>query len=209
MRSSALGSVSPSLLAALAALLLLATSPRVASAQIYRWLDAAGDIHYSQGVESVPARYRSSAVIIGYDRPAEPSAVGGATRSLGTGRIAFTPGQPIVVEARINGSGQAHLMLDTGAQRTVISPSVLAALGVSYTDSQKGTLRGVTGEAEVVAVRVDSIEVGGLRRGPLTVISHDSGFGPGRGDGLLGRDFLDHFTVTIDNAAGIVTLTPR
>ncbi len=29
------------------------------------------------------------------------------------------------------------------------------------------------------------------------------------GDGLLGRDFLDRFTVNIDNNAGVVTLTPR
>jgi len=39
------------------------------------------------------------------------------------------------------------------------------------------------------------------------VVSHDSELG--QGDGLLGRDFLDRFTVNIDNAAGIVTLTPR
>ena len=29
------------------------------------------------------------------------------------------------------------------------------------------------------------------------------------GDGLLGRDFLDHFSVNIDTAAGVVTLTPK
>jgi hypothetical protein len=29
------------------------------------------------------------------------------------------------------------------------------------------------------------------------------------GDGLLGRDFLDQFTVTIDTAAGRVTLSPK
>jgi Aspartyl protease/Domain of unknown function (DUF4124) len=183
-----------------------------ASAQIYRWIDADGDIHYSQGVDSVPPRFRQSAVIIGYDRPAttpEPSgaSIAGAERE--GGRIKFTPGQPIIVAARINDRGSARLMLDTGAARTVISPAVLAALGVSYQNSQRGTLKGVTGDAEVVAVRVDSLEISGARYGPLMVVSHDTGFGPGRGDGLLGRDFLDHFTVTIDNSAGIVTLTPK
>jgi len=33
--------------------------------------------------------------------------------------------------------------------------------------------------------------------------------GGGAGDGLLGRDFLDHFSVHIDSAKGIVTLTPK
>jgi len=193
---------------ALLAVALAAPAPAAAQT-IYRWIDADGDIHYSQGIESVPLRFRSSAVIIGYDRPGAP-ATAPSPRSPGSGRVVFAPGQPIVVEARINGTGRANLMLDTGAARTVISPSVLTALGVSFTNSRRGTLRGVTGETEVLAVEVESIEVAGLKHGPLVVISHDTGFGPGRGgDGLLGRDFLDHFTVNIDNAAGVVTLTPR
>ena len=186
--------------------------PGPASAQIYRWIDAQGDIHYSQGIESVPQRFRQTAVIIGYDRPSsppDPSAASAPGVERGGGQIRFTPGQPIMVTARINDGGPAQLMLDTGAARTVINPAVLTALGVSFEGSQRGTLKGVTGDAEVVAVRVDMVEVSGARYGPLLVISHDTGFGPGRGDGLLGRDFLDNFTVRIDNTAGIVTLTPR
>jgi len=56
-------------------------------------------------------------------------------------------------------------------------------------------------------VRVESIEASGARSGPLLVVSHDTGFG--QGDGLLGRDFLDQFSVNIDNTAGLVTLTPK
>ena len=175
------------------------------AAQIYRWTDADGSIHYSQGIESVPPRYRASAVIIGYDRPAEPAPV--EQRPAGVGRVKFTPGQPIMVSARINGGTTAMLMLDTGATRTVISPTVLEARGVSYRDAQRGSMRGVTGETQVLAVRVESIEVSGVRFGPLVVVSHDTGLH--QGDGLLGRDFLDQFIVTIDNAAGVVTLTPR
>jgi predicted aspartyl protease len=111
-----------------------------------------------------------------------------------------------MVKARINDSGVADLMLDTGAQVTIINPRVLAALGVGMRDAQRSTLRGVTGTAEAFAVSLESLEVAGARVGPLTIVSHDVGFD---GDGLLGRDFLDRFTVTIDNRAGIVTLTPR
>jgi hypothetical protein len=39
------------------------------------------------------------------------------------------------------------------------------------------------------------------------VVAHDVELG--QADGLLGRDFLDRFQVSIDNQAGIVTLTPR
>jgi hypothetical protein len=179
---------------------------REASAQVYRWIDGEGIIHYSQGIESVPPRFRDSAVIIGYERPGTP-APAVDTSPPGIGRVQFTPGQPIMVNVRINGTTPATLMLDTGATRTVINPRILESGGVSYRDAQRGSIRGVTGEAQVLAVRVDSIEAAGARYGPLLVVSHDTGFN--HGDGLLGRDFLDHFSVNIDNAAGVVTLTPK
>jgi hypothetical protein len=183
---------------------LIAVAPEAALAQIFRWVDAGGDIHYSQGVDSVPIQFRPAAVIIGYDRPLSPE-----PPAAPTGKVRFAPGQPIMVSARVNDRDSAQLMVDTGAARTVISPSVLSNLGVSFDNAMKGSLKGVTGAAEVLAVRVESIEVSGMKYGPLAVISHDTGFGPGRGDGLLGRDFLDNFTITIDNAAGVLTLAPR
>jgi len=139
---------------------------------------------------------------------APPAAPAAPPAPSGVARIPFTPGQPIMVTARINGGGTTQLVLDTGAQGTVISPTALAALGVSYRDAIRGSIKGVTGDASVLAVRVDSIEVDGARFGPLLVVSHDAGLGSGR-DGLLGRDFLDQFIVTIDSASHVVTLTPR
>lgn len=200
-----------SLLFLLSVALTLAPPSAWAQTQIYRWNDAEGDIHYSQGVDSVPAPFRSGAVLIGYDSPSSPSPSPAPTSTVppGTGRITFSPGRPIMVTARVNDGGSAQLMLDTGAARTVISPTMLNALGVSYADARRGSLKGITGDAEVVAVRVENIEVSGARYGPLLVVSHDTGLGPERGDGLLGRDFLDNFTITIDNSAGLVTLTPK
>ncbi|PYO28774.1 MAG: hypothetical protein DMD86_15805, partial [Candidatus Rokuibacteriota bacterium] len=40
----------------------LALAPLTASAQIYRWLNDEGDVHFSQGVDSVPLRFRPRAV---------------------------------------------------------------------------------------------------------------------------------------------------
>jgi hypothetical protein len=42
----------------------------------------------------------------------------------------------------------------------------------------------------------------------LRVASHDAQMGGGA-QGFLGRDFLDRFRVTLDNARGVVELTPR
>jgi hypothetical protein len=184
-----------------------------ASAQIYRWTDERGEVRFSQGIQSVPPQFRGSAVMMGApSAPAAPapSTPGPAASSPaeGVARIPFTPGQPIVVSARINGGGNTQLILDTGAQGTLISPTALAALGISYRNAVRGSIKGVTGDANVLAVRIDSIEVEGARVGPLMVVSHDPGLGSGR-DGLLGRDFLDNFIVTIDSAARVVTLTPK
>jgi hypothetical protein len=185
-----------------------------ASAQIYRWTDERGEVRFSQGINSVPPQSRGGATMMstpGAPAPpaptaAEPASDGGGPA--GAARIPFTPGRPIMVSARINGGGSTQLILDTGAQGTVISPSALAALGVSYRNAARGSIRGVTGETNVLAVRIESIEVEGARFGPLMVVSHDAGLGTGT-DGLLGRDFLDNFIVTIDSASRVVTLTPK
>ena len=209
--------MTPRMLVALAALLAgLLAAPPEGWAQLYSWTDDQGKTHYSEGIESVPQRFRSSARIVGHNRPASPSpapsaAPGGPSApaaASGSTKIEFTPGQPIIVTARINDSGSARLQLDTGASVTTVNQAVLSALGVSTRNARKGSIKGVTGEANVLAVQVESIDVDGARFGPLWVVSHDAGFGSGQ-DGLLGRDFLDHFSVNIDNSAGVVTLTPK
>jgi Domain of unknown function (DUF4124)/Aspartyl protease len=178
-----------------------------ASAQIYRWTDERGEVRFSQGINSVPPQARGGAVIVSTPGQPAPAAPAPAETPADTGapagaaRIPFTPGRPIMVSAQINGG-------DTGAQGTVISPAALAALGISYRNAARGSIRGVTGETSVLAVRIESIEVEGARVGPLMVISHDAGLGSGT-DGLLGRDFLDNFIVTIDSSSRIVTLTPK
>lgn len=184
----------------------LAAAPGV-WAQMYRWTDERGQSHFSQGLDSVPERHRGSARPLDFpatpaeSRPAAPGAPAGVAQ------IRFTPGQPIWVNARINDVGSVRLMLDTGATVTTISPRVLEQLGVSSRSALQGSIRGVTGSAPALFVMLQSIEVAGATAGPMRVVAHDAELG--QGDGLLGRDFLDRFAVNIDNAAGIVTLTPR
>lgn len=66
----------------------------------------------------------------------------------------------------------------------------------------------MTGTASAYLVGLESLEVGGARVGPLRVLSHDAQMGGGA-QGLLGRDFLSYFRVTIDNARGQVELAPK
>jgi predicted aspartyl protease len=205
-----------------ATLLALATlAPSSAAAQIYRYTDAKGNSHYVDGFESVPHEYRSRAVPMGLQNappgaatpaPAPPTpgaARPGAAASgpKGGATIRYTPGRPIMVDAKVNGNTAATLLLDTGADKTMINPRVLTAAGVSLA-RPIGTTKvvGVAGSDHVNFVLIESLEIGEARVGRMQVASYDVS---GAGDGLLGRDFLDRFTVNIDSTNGIVTLSPK
>jgi predicted aspartyl protease len=194
------------------ALLMIAGSlglPAVASAQTYRWVDDQGSAHYTQGLDSVPDRFRAKAqMMVLPDRPAPAAPTGQpADAAATTTKIPFTPGKPIMVTAKVNGGGSATLMLDTGASVTVINPRVLASMGIGSSQALRGSVKGATGSADVLFVPIQSLEVGNARSGPLRVAAHDVDLT--QGDGLLGRDFLDQFTVTIDSTGGVVTIAPK
>jgi len=202
-------------MASVLALALIAGLVPAADAQIYRWTNERGELHITEGLESVPMRFRSGAVLLGHPAPAGPApdrpagAGGGAADASSVlVRIPFVPGTPIIVSARINGGRSVQLVLDTGADRTMISPQTLSALGVDMRPLGRGTLQGVTGgSADVEDVRLDSLEVGDAKASPMDVVVHNANLT--RGEGLLGRDFLDRFTVNIDTRAREVVLVRR
>lgn len=197
-------------------------APSPAAAEIFRYTDAKGNSHYVDGFESVPHEYRSRAVPMGLQNtppgaataapaPNTPGATGRAgtpaSGPKGGATIRYTPGRPIMVDAKVNGNTSASLLLDTGADKTMINPRVLTAAGVSLA-RPIGTTRivGVAGSDHVNFVLIESLEIGDARVGRMQVASYDVS---GAGDGLLGRDFLDRFTINIDSTNGIVTLSPK
>lgn len=182
--------------------------PASVSAQMVRWTDERGQVHYSDGLHSVPERYRSTAESLPYEpAPSAPAPSKSEAAKPGVTQITFQPGSPILVSAKINGGGPVTLMLDTGADKTVIAPLALWRVGVSTWFAPRAEIRGATGTTRVDVVKVQSIEVGEAKAGPIVVIAHDVEMA--NIDGLLGRDFLDRFNYKIDTAAGVVTLSPR
>jgi hypothetical protein len=195
-----------------------------AAAEIFKYTDDRGNNHYVEGLESVPQPYRSRATPLGMRNdkftepppsaadPSKPPASSGerrpATESDKSGAsIRYAPGKPIMVNAMVNGSTPAQLLLDTGADKTMINPRVLMAAGASLSRPVGSAMvSGVAGSQQMQFVTINSLEVAGATVGGLIVAAHDVA---GAGDGLLGRDFLDQFSVHIDSAKGIVTLTPK
>jgi len=191
-----------------ALILICALFPGPARADIYYWVDDQDTQHYTTRLESIPEPYRAKAQHLSL--PTSPPAPPELERSpmlKGLTKIPFTPGLPMLVSAKINGAGPITLILDTGADRTMVSPEALQRLGISTENGPRGILKGVTGASYVDAVWVNSVEVGEARVGPLLIIAHDGDLKTA--DGLLGRDFLAHFNVTIDAKERVVTLAPN
>jgi len=182
--------------------------PGLAFAEIYYWVDDQGNQHFTTNYESIPERYRSDVSPLPYSKgPPAPPEVQPAPSSKGSTRIPFTTGSPVLVSAKINGAGPITLILDTGADRTLVAPSALSRLGISVENAPRALIKGVTGMNYGDAVWVDSVEVGDARVGPLLIIAYDAALKGA--DGLLGRDFLSNFNVTIDSKEQIVTLAPN
>jgi hypothetical protein len=182
--------------------------PGLSSGQVYHWADEKGIQYYTTEFRSIPEKYRSAAQPLPLPPPPPlPPEHPAISPQKSVTRIPFVPGFPIFVSAKINGTGPITLILDTGSDRTMIAPSVLGRLGVSTEGAQRGLMKGVTGTSYVDAVWVNSVEVSEARVGPLLVVAHDADLK--RADGLLGRDFLANFHVTIDSAEGVATLAPN
>jgi hypothetical protein len=96
----------------------------------------------------------------------------------------------------INGHGPFRLVLDTGATSSVVTAMVAMALGAHADDAHQVMLQGVTGEAAVPTIHVDTLTVG-----DLAVDSPDLAIVPdalGGAEGILGSEGLKNKRIVID-----------
>jgi hypothetical protein len=188
-------------------ILIFVLLPGLALADIYYWVDDQGTQYYTTNLDSIPEPYRSKVIPLPLPTspPAPPELTPNPPQKRLT-KIPFSPGSPVLVSAKINGAGPITLILDTGSERTLVAPSALSRLGISTENARRGVIRGVTGASYAEAVWVNSVEVEEAKVGPLLIIAHDADLKGA--DGLLGRDFLANFNVTIDSKERVVTLAP-
>jgi aspartyl protease/uncharacterized protein DUF4124 len=179
----------------------LGLAPGPALAQLYRWTDASGTVHYTTDAGSIPPAYREEARDIGAPTPlpADPPPPP-------AGLILPYSGGPLVVDASLNGT-PLRLLLDTGADRTLISPAAMVRAGLPVDGGAAVRIQGVTGDVVAPLVSIPRLDLAGRRLGPLAVLVH--GLPAQDVDGLLGRDVLDAFTLTVDSTSRRAILTPR
>ena len=127
-----------------------------------------------------------------------------------------TIGNRYLVPVMLNETHRATLLLDTGANITVVSPQLARRAGLEVpvgSGAARTKARMANGqEVEVSLIRVKSMLVGAARVDNLQVAMYEIGVldsstaPPLTVDGFLGADFLGRFTMTIDPQLGKLTL---
>src|SRR5262245_35137787 len=193
-----------------------------ALAEIYRWTDADGRVHFTQDLSQVPAGQRATAAgaarASGEGRvqtfesapgPAAQAPAGDSPHSSPTAKPyrvrVQRAGAGMLVEAVVNGVHRVPFLIDTGATDVLIPRSVAQRIGLEVGPETR-TKRYATanGMVEHPVVMLDSVDLGGAvaRDVPASI-------GPDLEFGLLGLSYFNRFDTHVDAAAGIVTLVPN
>jgi hypothetical protein len=112
----------------------------------------------------------------------------------------------IVAPVMINGRGPFRLMVDTGANRSLITTTVADHLGLDYLSAPQVTMNGVTGSAVVPAVALERLEAGTLVYEGLEVPVVSPHL-VGDVDGILGMAGLREQRLVVDFERDRVTIS--
>lgn len=178
-----------------------------AGAELYRWTDAEGRVHYAQELRRVPPEHRAEAEpargsVQRYAAP-EGAALPERTRAGGPHRVPFERhGNVMLVEVRLNGRVTAPFYVDTGASDVAIPAALVERLGIAIGPrTPRRVYETAGGRVSKPVVTLDAVELGGARvEGVRASVSRSMEVG------LLGGTFFNHFEMAIDPAEQVLTL---
>ncbi len=177
------------------------------TADLYRWVDERGVVHFGDNEHNIPSEFREDATRIRGLAPSKPS-----NNPAFTGRASVPlkkKGLTAVVEATINSTTKANFIVDTGASYTVISKHVAKELKIDMNKKHpRIQLQTANGVIEAPLVTLDSIEISGLRVNDLAAVVHDFSKDTNIA-GLLGLNFLNHFRMDLDTEKGVLVLEKK
>ena len=190
----------------------------LASAEIYRWVDAEGQLHFSQSLDQVPADKRRAAVVAAQNgagagpdalqrfsandsAPARIAPAGRETRRVS--RIPFERhGTLMKVTARLNDRVDVPFYIDTGASGISIPAAYVARLGLRIDHTTpRVQIRTANGTISEPILKIGSVQLGGARVEGLSATVSSA-----LRVGLLGGSFFNQFVYGVDAAQGIITL---
>lgn len=191
------------------AALLLFSPGRSTAADILRWVDEKGIVHFTDNMHNIPEKFRENVTRIrARETPLSPEAQ--KPISFDKASVPFQRrGTVVIVPATINEKATARFVVDTGASYTMISQATAKELDIDL-ERKLPTISFQTANGIIQAplVTLSSIDVGGLQVKDLTAAVHDVFPDPGV-SGLLGLNFLSNFRMDIDTKTGVLHLERR
>ncbi len=197
---------------------LLLTLPSWSLAEIYRWTDAEGRMHFTQDLNRVPpahrARAEEGAAAPRPDRlqtfetspPGDGASVHRRIRGPRPGELLRIPfemrGGVMVVEVTLNDRVSAPFVIDTGASDVSIPAELAARLGIRI--GPETPYRRYTTANGIIAkplVTLDSVQAGEARLEQVQASISST-----MDVGLLGGAFFNNFTFQIDPAASQIAV---
>ena len=189
-----------------------------ARAEIYKWVDGAGNLHFSQDLAGVPSEYREQAAaearkpknrdpLQRYSTPARvPPTSHGSMRTGRPGERMQIPfqrhGTLMKVDARVNDRVMAPFYIDSGASGISIPYAVAQQLGIAIgPDTPRVQARTANGLVSEPLVTLQSVQLGPARVTEVQAVVSGS-----MNIGLLGGSFFNNFVYQVDSAAGVITL---
>lgn len=113
----------------------------------------------------------------------------------------ITEGGHVTIDALLDNSVSARLLVDTGASIVVISANVAYRLGIKYEDipTEVEVIMADGGAAKAKPIILKSVKVGDAEVKDVQAAILESG-AIGGVDGLLGMSFLSNFVIKVDSA---------
>ncbi len=191
----------------------------IANAEIYRWTDASGRLHFTERLELVPSPHRAAAMKSAMKpatRPVQTFSSESATapparrrrRVVRNGEVNIPfvrQGSLMRVDVRLNDVVTAPFLIDTGASGVSLPSWVAERLGIRVrADTPHVRVLTANGVVSRALVQLDSVEIGGAR-----VEGLEATVNPSMEIGLLGGAFRNNFVYRVDAAASAIMLTPN
>ena len=184
---------------------------------VYKWTDQHGKVHFTDNLWAIPPEYRYQAIERRgatppsqrpFDMPESPLAPlssGDAPADKHYTVPIRRAGSTMLVDVVVDNFLKSRLLVDTGATFTVISTAMAKQLALNLDHAAVIPLQSVSGVFLAPLTKVKSITVGAATAHEVEVVVHD--IAQGSTGGLLGMSFLDHFQVTINTTAELMTLS--
>jgi len=173
--------------------------PQLTLAEVYKWTDAQGQMHFSnkphQGAERHPMQALSSISNPFIDLEKMQREIK-YTQQNGS----------MIVQGHVNGVSMPFIV-DTGASFVVIPPAIAKQAHISTRNSQLITLQTANGATQAPMVSLPTLQIEKLKRRNIQAVVQT--ISPNPSLGLLGMSFLGAYHMSIDHKRQIITLEPQ